>query len=114
MARAEMIDLFKEQAAKGRHVIISSHILPEVQQLADVVGIVNDGRLIREGSLTAMLAERRQLRQDLVELLAAGASIDSTGGGSGGGTFDTGVAGADGVVATSAGSGVTGRGAGMG
>ena len=31
----------------GNTVFISSNILPEVQQHADVVGIVNDGRLIR-------------------------------------------------------------------
>ena len=42
---------------QGKTVFISSHILPEVQQLADVVGIVNQGRLIREGALTELLAE---------------------------------------------------------
>jgi ABC-2 type transport system ATP-binding protein len=41
----------------GKTVFISSHILPEVQQLADVVGIVNAGRLIREGNLDALLRE---------------------------------------------------------
>ena len=41
----------------GKTVFISSHILPEVQQLADVVGIVDHGRLIREGSLAELLNE---------------------------------------------------------
>ena len=42
---------------QGKTVFISSHILPEVQQLADVVGIVDHGRLIREGSLSDLLSE---------------------------------------------------------
>ena len=42
---------------QGKTVFISSHILPEVQQLADVVGIVNAGRLIREGQLSDLLSE---------------------------------------------------------
>lgn len=52
-----MRETLRHLTRAGKTVFISSHILPEVQQLADVVGIVNDGRLIREGSLTAMLAE---------------------------------------------------------
>jgi ABC-type multidrug transport system ATPase subunit len=42
---------------QGKTVFVSSHILPEVQQLADVVGIVDHGRLIREGSLSDLLSE---------------------------------------------------------
>ena len=52
-----MRETLRHLTRAGKTVFISSHILPEVQQLADVVGIVNEGRLIREGSLTAMLAE---------------------------------------------------------
>jgi len=51
----------------GKTVFISSHILPEVQQLADVVGIVNGGRLIREGSLTDLLAEGGHVRARVAE-----------------------------------------------
>jgi ABC-2 type transport system ATP-binding protein len=46
----------------GKTVFVSSHILPEVQQLADVVGIVDHGRLIREGPLAEMLAEGGHVR----------------------------------------------------
>jgi len=42
---------------QGKTVFISSHILPEVQQLADMVGIVDHGRLIREGGLSDLLNE---------------------------------------------------------
>jgi ABC-2 type transport system ATP-binding protein len=46
----------------GKTVLISSHILPEVQQLADVVGIVDQGRLVREGGLGSLLAEGGHVR----------------------------------------------------
>ena len=48
--------------AAGKTVFISSHILPEVQQLADVIGIVDHGRLIREGRLGDLLAEGGHVR----------------------------------------------------
>jgi ABC-2 type transport system ATP-binding protein len=42
-------------AATGKTVFISSHILGEVQQLADVVGIIAAGRLVREGPMDQLL-----------------------------------------------------------
>jgi ABC-2 type transport system ATP-binding protein len=39
-------DTLKALAAGGKTVFISSHILPEVQQMADIVGIVASGRLV--------------------------------------------------------------------
>jgi ABC-2 type transport system ATP-binding protein len=53
--------------AMGKTVFISSHILPEVQQLADVVGIVDHGRLIREGSLNDLLSEGGRVRVRVAE-----------------------------------------------
>jgi ABC-2 type transport system ATP-binding protein len=41
--------------SQGKTVLISSHILPEVEQLADVVGIVSAGRIIREGQIGDLL-----------------------------------------------------------
>jgi len=49
----------------------------QVGQPTALAGLmVTQRQLDRFRHLTAMLAERRQLRQDLVELLAAGASIE--------------------------------------
>ena len=44
-----MRELLRHLTATGKTVLVSSHILPEVQQLADVVGIIDRGRLVREG-----------------------------------------------------------------
>ena len=42
-------------ADTGRTILVSSHILPEVQQLADVVGIIDKGKLVHQGSLEELL-----------------------------------------------------------
>ncbi|HTS15147.1 MAG TPA: ATP-binding cassette domain-containing protein, partial [Candidatus Sulfotelmatobacter sp.] len=41
-----MRDALRALAAAGKTVLVSSHILPEVQQMADVVGIVAKGKLV--------------------------------------------------------------------
>jgi ABC-2 type transport system ATP-binding protein len=67
--------------AVGKTVFISSHILPEIQQLADVVGIVAQGRLIREGSLDDLLSEGGVVRARVseAEVAAALAALASLG-----------------------------------
>ncbi len=46
-------------AAQGRTVLVSSHVLSEVQQTVDDVVIVHHGRLIREAPLARLAAESR-------------------------------------------------------
>ncbi|MEO6350809.1 MAG: ATP-binding cassette domain-containing protein [Candidatus Limnocylindrales bacterium] len=46
----------------GKTVVISSHLLHEVEQLADVVGIIDRGRLIREGLLETLLEDAGRIR----------------------------------------------------
>jgi ABC-2 type transport system ATP-binding protein len=50
-----MRDLLKALAAEGRTVLVSSHLLSEMQQLADDVVIVAAGRLIRQGPVEEVL-----------------------------------------------------------
>ena len=57
-----MRDSLRALAASGKTVFVSSHILSEVQQLADVVGIIGHGRLIREGSVETLLREEGSIR----------------------------------------------------
>ena len=49
-------NLLRSRAAAGNTVFVSSHLLSEVEQLADDVVVVNQGRLVTQGSL----AELRQ------------------------------------------------------
>ncbi|QXV56948.1 ABC transporter ATP-binding protein [Amycolatopsis sp. TNS106] len=46
-----MRGLLREFAAKGRTVLVSSHVLTEMQQLVDHAVIINKGRLVRQGTL---------------------------------------------------------------
>ena len=57
-----MRDSLRALAAAGKTVLVSSHILSEVQQLADVVGIIARGRLVREGHIETLLQEEGAVR----------------------------------------------------
>lgn len=46
--------LLRDLAAQGRTVLVSSHVLSEVQQLVDRVVIIHRGRCVRQVSLTAL------------------------------------------------------------
>jgi ABC-2 type transport system ATP-binding protein len=59
---AGMRDTLRSLAGSGTTVFVSSHILSEIQQLADVVGIIARGRLVREGPVEALLREAGTVR----------------------------------------------------
>jgi ABC-2 type transport system ATP-binding protein len=50
-----MRETLRQLAATGKTVFVSSHVLGEVQQLADVIGIIASGRLVREGPIDQLL-----------------------------------------------------------
>ena len=62
----------KHLASTGKTVFISSHILGEVQQLADVVGIIAAGRLVREGHMEELL-----LGESVVRVRVAPAEVQA-------------------------------------
>jgi ABC-type multidrug transport system ATPase subunit len=55
----EVRGLLRSLGAEGRTVFVSSHILSEVQQMADRVAIVARGRLVATGSVHEVLASGR-------------------------------------------------------
>lgn len=57
MGRAEMIDLFTEFAREGRHVVVSSHILHEVDLISDGVIMIHGGAIVAEGEIRAVRGE---------------------------------------------------------
>ncbi len=76
---AGMRDTLRALAAGGTTVFVSSHILSEIQQLADVVGIVARGRLVREGAVEALLREAGTVRVRVgpAEIPIAGAALEA-------------------------------------
>ena len=60
MARAETIALFQEWGAKGRHVIVSSHILHEVDRISDQVILLSHGYVVAEGQIQGVRSEVKE------------------------------------------------------
>ena len=54
-ARIEMRELLKELRRMGKTILISSHILPELAELCNVVGIIEKGQLLFNGSVDEIL-----------------------------------------------------------
>jgi ABC-2 type transport system ATP-binding protein len=57
MARAELIALLRELAAAGLHVLVSSHILHEVDLISDQVVMLNGGYVVAEGDIVGVRDE---------------------------------------------------------
>src|SRR2546429_1295228 len=57
VVRAETIALFKQLAAEGLHLIISSHILHEVDMMSDRVVLLNNGYVVAEGAIQGVRDE---------------------------------------------------------
>jgi ABC-2 type transport system ATP-binding protein len=53
--RKEVLELLQSLKQAGKTVFLSSHILPEVEQICDRVVIIDRGKLVRAGRLDAML-----------------------------------------------------------
>ncbi|WP_135301946.1 ABC transporter ATP-binding protein [Haloarcula amylovorans] len=51
-------ELIIELRAEGTTVFLSTHILPVVEEIADVVGVLHDGRLVAEGPPSELIAQR--------------------------------------------------------
>ncbi len=64
-------EMLRRLAADGKTVFVSSHILPEIQMMAEEVAIIANGRLVRAGRLEALLdtagAIRVRVGSDSVE-----------------------------------------------
>jgi ABC-2 type transport system ATP-binding protein len=57
MARAEAIALFQQWGGQGRHVIVSSHILHEVDRISDQVILLSQGYVVAEGQIQGVRSE---------------------------------------------------------
>jgi ABC-2 type transport system ATP-binding protein len=77
MARAETLALFEQFGAEGLHVIISSHILHEVDQISDQVILLSYGYVVAEGKIRGVRDEVKEhpmqilIRCDQPGLMAA-------------------------------------------
>lgn len=60
-ARVEMRDILKHLKSMGKTILISSHILPELAEMCDEIGVIDKGKLIAHGNVMAI---QEQLQGD--------------------------------------------------
>jgi ABC-2 type transport system ATP-binding protein len=83
MARAESISLFEKLADQGLFVIVSSHILHEVDLISDSVVMMSNGYIVAEGDIQGVREEMAEhpigilVRCDKPALLASRAFSES-------------------------------------
>jgi ABC-2 type transport system ATP-binding protein len=77
----EMRGMIRGLVDEGRTVMLSSHLLDEVERTCDAVAIVDRGRVIRQGSIDELVrgAAGRALRLDCSDPAAARRLIDEAG-----------------------------------
>jgi ABC-2 type transport system ATP-binding protein len=61
-ARVEMRELLRELGAMGKTILVSSHILSELAELCDSVGIIEKGRMVTSGPLAEISRYAQQGR----------------------------------------------------
>jgi ABC-2 type transport system ATP-binding protein len=79
----EMRDLMRSLAASGMTVVLSSHILGEVQQICDSVTIISRGRRVAAGPVTEVLAQHStgavRVRLETDEMAPAAEALTAAG-----------------------------------
>lgn len=80
LVQREFLDLVRRAAQRGAAVLLSSHVLPEVERIADRVAIIRDGQLVTESTVDELLDRaRRRLELRFAEAVPAGLFTDVAG-----------------------------------
>jgi len=66
MTARTIIDFIRECRDRGKTVIFSTHVMREVEKLCDVVGIIQNGKLLAEGTIEQL--RQRHGNNDLEEV----------------------------------------------
>lgn len=68
-ARIEMREILKELKSMGKTIIISSHILPELAEMVDEIGVIEHGQLVAQGNIADIQSRLRVNRVLYIRLL---------------------------------------------
>lgn len=89
LGRQLVRDIVRDQQKLGTTILMCSHIIPDVEASCDRVAVLVGGRLVREGSVSALLADEQSMMEATVEGVSAAtleplrprlASLDESGG----------------------------------
>jgi ABC-2 type transport system ATP-binding protein len=76
-ARIEMRALLKELRNMGKTILVSSHILPELADICNKIGIIEQGCLLVNGEVTEVM---KQVRTDIVLNITVAARMNDAAG----------------------------------
>ena len=76
-ARVELRELLRELRALGKTIVISSHILPELEELCTSVAIVDHGQVLAQGRVSDIEKRLRYGAVLRVRVLGDGAAIEA-------------------------------------
>lgn len=62
LGRAEIRRILSEERARGATLFLNSHLLSETERVCDRIGILSDGRLVREGTIDALCGSESKYR----------------------------------------------------
>lgn len=68
-ARIQLRKMIRELADRGKTILISSHILTELAEMCDSVGIIEQGQLLATGSVEDIQHQRNQTRELIIRVL---------------------------------------------
>lgn len=76
-ARIELRKIIRTLAADGKTILISSHILTELAEMCDRVGIIEQGRLLATGTVDEIRGDKATSRSVCVELFDGPAATEA-------------------------------------
>ena len=66
IASRGIVQFIRQCREQGKTVIFSSHVMSEVEKLCDRIGIIHNGKLLREGTIAELRQQMGQ--QDMEEI----------------------------------------------
>ncbi|MCY9546601.1 ABC transporter ATP-binding protein [Lysinibacillus xylanilyticus] len=68
-ARVEMRDILRNLKSMGKTILISSHILPELAEMCDEIGVIDNGKLIAHGNVASIQAQLQGEKRIVVKAM---------------------------------------------
>ena len=68
-ARIEMKELLKALSEMGKTILISSHILSELGDMCNTIGIIEHGKLLASGKVSDIMEKVREVREIRIDVL---------------------------------------------
>lgn len=72
IGRKEVKDLLMSIKDHGKTIFISSHILSDIEQLCDRIAILNEGKLVRSGTIEELIGDSKTTLEDFFYQIVKG------------------------------------------